>query len=65
MDPQLNSPRDYCDRLGLRIDLSREGNPAIVGRTGKRRYWAHGRCDGSREACDVLARAVRRFCNQH
>ena len=60
MDAQPNSPRDYCNRLGLKIDLSRDGNPAIVGPTGKRHYWPHGRGgQQGREACDVLGRLAR------
>lgn len=60
MNPQPNSPRDYCDRLGLQIDLERPGNPAVVGRTGKRHYWPHGHGgQEGREACDVLGRLAR------
>ncbi len=60
MTAQPDSPRDYCDRLGLSIDLSREGSPAIVGSTGKRHYYSHGRRDShSLEMCDVLARLAR------
>jgi len=59
MSTQPNSPRDYCNRLGLAIDLSLYDSPAIVGRTGKRHYYAHGRRSGEREACDVLARLAR------
>jgi len=59
MQPQPNSPRDYCNRLGLAIDLSKPGSPAVVGLTGKRHYLPHGRRDGSRELCDVLSRLAR------
>lgn len=58
---QPNSPRDYCDRLGLVVDLSREGSPAVIGETGKRHYWPHGHKGAwGREMCDVLSRLARR-----
>ena len=58
---QPNSPRDFCNRLGLEIDLSWQGNPAMVGETGKHHYWPHG-YGGTRgrEMCDVLERLARR-----
>lgn len=60
MIPHPDSPRALCDALGLRIDLDRPGNPAIVGATGKRHYYSHGRPDGGgREMCDVLGRLKR------
>jgi hypothetical protein len=61
MTPHPLSPRGYCDRLGLAIDLSKQGAPAIVSRSGKRHYYAHGSAafDRGREMCDVLARLER------
>lgn len=59
MEPMPNSPKDYCNRLGLQIDLSWPGSPAIVGPSGKHHYYAHGRRDGSLEMCDILARLER------
>lgn len=60
MIPHPESPRALCDQLGLRIDLDKAGSPAIVGPTGKRHYYSHGRpSGGGREMCDVLHRLVR------
>jgi len=56
MTPHPDSPRALCDLLGLQIDLSRYLSPAIVGKTGKRHYYAHGGGFGRREATDVLFR---------
>ena len=55
-----DSPRDYCNRLGLDIDLSKPGNPAIISNTGKRHYWPHGHGGTmGREMCEVLGRYAR------
>lgn len=54
-----HSPRAYCDKLGLHIDASRYNNPAIIGATGKRHYYSHGRMDSKREACRILRRLAR------
>lgn len=59
------SPAAMCFRLGLTVDLSRDGNPAIIGPTGKRHYYPHGKPvwnNGSRrpETSDLLRRLARR-----
>lgn len=59
LEAHPDSPRALCDRLGLRIDLSKYNSPAIVGSTGKRHYYGHGNSDGRREATCVLLRLIR------
>jgi hypothetical protein len=53
-----------CFRLGLTVDLSRDGNPAIIGPTGKRHYYPHGAGANNWrfrfEATDILSRLARR-----
>lgn len=58
------SPAAMCFRLGLAVDLSRHGSPAIVGPTGKHHYYPHGTpvWDTSLkpEMSDILRRLARR-----
>ena len=56
MTPFPNTPREMADLLGLSFDFSREGSPAIVGASGKRHYYAHGRDGQQLEITDVLHR---------
>lgn len=59
MMPHPESPKAIADRLGLSIDLSRYLSPAIVGKFGKRHYYAHGGGFGKYEATAVLMRLER------
>ena len=53
-----DSPRALGDSLGLTFDFSREGSPAIVGASGKRHYYAHGRDGQQLEITTILRRLI-------
>ena len=57
--PHPESPKAIADKLGLSIDLSRYLSPAIVSKSGKRHYYAHGGGFGKYEATAVLMRLER------
>jgi hypothetical protein len=59
MTAHPDSPSAMAARLGLSLDLSLTGSPAIVGETGKRHYYPHGRNAGRREATAILRRLLR------
>lgn len=54
------TPHHLAALLGLSIDLARYNSPAIVSKSGKRHWWAHGgNGHMGREVTDVLSRACR------
>jgi len=59
MSVHPESPRAYCDRLNLKIDISSPGNPAIVGKTGKRHFYMHGNAENPGQCCNILRRLLR------